>query len=150
MPQEEEGYSSVFDVASKLPKKKSLEKAGTAPKEEGQVVSHEEGSFPVEDLGVQFARYKKMHNEIKSKVENTFEKANMSPSQVKEYLSSPSQFSSKAWSEVQSTKKEFDQKLEQLVPQKADKEKEKKEESEDKAKPKKGGLVSKKRWLPMR
>lgn len=137
MPKNDE-FSGLFDMASKAQKKKQ---------EEPQKVRELPPEFIQQDIGTAFERYKKMHDEIKNKVESAYEEAHLSPHKLQEYVSDPTHFSATDWPQIQKTKRELDEKLKGLLPQKS--EEEEKAEGVTKEKRTKQGFVSRKRWLSM-
>lgn len=137
MPKNDE-FSGLFDMASKAQKKK---------KEEPQKMRELPPEFIQQDIEAAFERYKKMHDEIKNKIENAYEEAHVSPLKFKEYVSDPTHFSATDWPQIQKTRRELDEKLEEMLPQKS--EAEEKTEGVPKEKRTKQGFVSKKRWLSM-
>ncbi len=147
--------SSLFDLAKKLQKKKERE---PVKKEEGladtvipssaQVISPK--ASPEERQSV-FTRMKKMHEEIKNKIEQAFESAKISPRQMKTYTENPAHFPAKDWEEIQKTKKMLNEKLAKLAPGGSETKEvgtDIPEESEkEKLKKAKSGLLSRRRWL---
>ena len=154
----EGSYSSLFDMAGKGPKKKPEQKEEAEKKAEGEKKIPEgvpEIKTP-EDMKAAFEHAKKMHDELKRKIDSAYEKANISPRQVKEYIDNPKHFQQSVWNAIEKTKKEIQEKLQKLMPRgPAEKEEEQPPEAPPEGKkpppkkPKGGGLTGKRRWLTM-
>ncbi|MDB6081476.1 MAG: hypothetical protein JWO53_748, partial [Chlamydiia bacterium] len=94
-----------------------------------------------------FERCKKMHDELKNKVEDAFEKAKINPRLFQEYVSTPTNFAQADWSAIQKTRQEIKKKLDDLLPKKTEEEETPGVVSKEKRK--KTTFLSKKRWLSM-
>ena len=150
MPKEE-GSSSLFDLARKQQKKKadSASQVESKKEEPPSLVSPPATLLTTDEVAAAFQRCKEMHDELKTKIETSYEEANISPRKIQEYMSNPSHFASKDWEEMQKTKKQYDEKLKQFLPQGMELES-KEEEGQDKEKKKiKSSFMSRKRWLSM-
>jgi hypothetical protein len=141
MPKEE-GFSGLFDIVSRREKKKKKEQEEKAPLVQ---IPEKEKLPPIGNLDETMEKYKKMHDELKSGIEDSFSKAGLTPKKVEEYYSNPARFTLKAWREIQSAKEELEEKLERLLP--GGRRVKKTEEKETK-KPTKRQL-ERKRWLSM-
>ena len=140
----EKEFSNLFDLASKK-KKKEAEPEGKKGPSTPVGTSYEEFKIG-DDMNAAFERYKKMHDEIKTTLEDAYEKAKVSPKQIADFFSEPRHFDAAQWRAVQVTKKEVAQKIGELLPKKSEEES---PEKEEKVKKTKSGLISKKRWLSM-
>jgi len=136
---QEEQFSSLFDMASKKQKKKQEE--ARRPEISLEPLSSE-------DLQAEFERCKEMYQQMKSKIENAYEQAKVSPRQIKDFLDNPTHFSAKEWRQIQKEKDEYAQKLRELLPPTGDQEMKPEENDSSRQKTPKG-FVSKKRWLSM-
>jgi hypothetical protein len=148
MPKEE-GSSSLFDLASKQQKKKAEITPQIEPKKEEppSLVEQSSAILSADEIAATFQRCKEMHDELKTKIENSYEEVKISPRKIKEYMSNPTHFASKDWEELQKTKKQYDEKLKQLLPEGTELEP-KEEQGQDKKKIK-SSFMSRKRWLSM-
>jgi len=109
----EEGSSSLFDLASKQQKKKAQIAPDVEPKKEEppSLVEQPSAILTVDEIAATFQRCKEMHDELKTKVESTYEEAKISPRKIQQYLSNPTHFAKKDWDELQKTKKQYEEKL---------------------------------------
>ena len=148
MPKEE-GSSSLFDLARKQQKKKAeiAPKAEPNKEESPSLAAPPSASLAADEIAATFQRCKEMHDELKNKIESSFEEANLSPRKVEEYMSNPTHFAAKDWEELQKTKKQYDEKLKQFLPEGM--ELEPKEEQDKEKKKIKSSFMSRKRWLSM-
>jgi hypothetical protein len=140
MPKEK-GFSGLFDIVSRGEKKKK-EKEEAAPL---YPIPEKERLPPLGNLDETMEKYKKMHDELKSSVEDSFSRAKISPKQLQEYYANPARFTLQAWREIQSAKEDIEKKLERLAPGASRLKKEREKETK---KPTKKQL-ERKRWLSM-
>ena len=175
MPEDVSQPKNIFEAASKIekvrarkefaPKKETPQKEG--PKEE--LVGEERGKERVIVSEI-FLKGKKLHEEISSKVDFLFSKSKIAPSDYRQYVSRPQNFSQKQWQLLEEQRKKNENLLGELAekigakvptirePKKEaekplptkEKEPEKKPpEKEEKPKPKKPKIITKRQWIGM-
>lgn len=129
-----------------------FELAGRGKKQKEQVKAHEVLPLPKvpdnyvleENMEDVFKKFEKMHEEIKEKIENAYDKEQINLREINELMSNPKNFTSQEWKELEKMKREYEEKLQQLEKTVPEKELQK----EEKAKTK-GSCVTKKGWLSM-
>lgn len=114
MTEEKEVYSSIFDAASRLERKKAVEKAmseATAlarPKEKQPLLSDEE-------IAEKFENYKKLHNLIADRLDEVFVRHNLTPRKLRDYFSSARNFTHEQWRLIEKQKTIVEEMLAKLV-----------------------------------
>lgn len=146
--EKKEVYSSIFDAASKMERKKALGKVLS----EESFSGYQRGSAPLltdEEIAQRIEKYQELHNQIADKLEQIFVKSNLSPKQLHDYFNTPQNFTSDQWNLIEQQRQTIEKMLDQLVP----KQLKKKAKTDSKApkshqqKPKKMQVRS--RWMPM-
>ncbi len=138
-----EKYSSIFDAASKIERKKAFEKAlgdTDAPKEaeKGPQLTDQEVSERLE-------KYEKLHNLLADSLEQAFVKSNLTPRRLREFFSTSQNFTAEQWRLLEEERQKIDTMLEKLIPHPRTK------EEQEKAKQKRPQKMQvKSRWMPMR
>lgn len=86
----EENFSSIFDAAGKMGKKKPL------PEDSANLETADKAA-PVsdEDVDNRYIKCKTFHEKIKKSIEDAYEKANVSPRMISQYLETPTNFPEK-------------------------------------------------------
>ena len=137
-----EESSSLFDLAGKMQKKKE-------PPKEVERAAVERVPLSNEDLQATFERCRKMHEEIKNRVESAYDQAKVSPRRIQEYVNDPKHFPEKVWKEIQATKNQYEEQLKKIRSEfvKAGAEAEGESLKKEKVKQSKGTFISRKRWL---
>lgn len=143
-PDKKEHYSSIFDAASKIERKKVLDKAlGDAPEKP------KEAPPPLSDdeIAAKLTQYEKLHNLLADSLEEAFVKSNLSPRRLREYFNTPQNFSADQWRLVENERENVEKMIDRLLPQRAQKGPAQEVEKSQQVKPKK--MQVKSRWLPM-
>ncbi|MBS0637509.1 MAG: hypothetical protein JSS12_08350, partial [Verrucomicrobia bacterium] len=139
-----EKYSSIFDAASKIERKKAVEKA----------LSDEDASkaekLPLltnEEIAEKLEQYHKLHNFLADTLEQAFVKNNLSPKKLREYFSTSKNFSDEQWRLIQSERENIEGMLSKLLPSQLTKGEPSTQEKTKQKKPSK--MQVKSRWMPM-
>jgi hypothetical protein len=152
MTEEKEAYRNIFDAASKIERKKA-QKEGSPGAAEGNASAKNLPPLTREDLAKKLDQCKKMHKKIADKIEEAFVKNNISPAKLRDYLSSPKNFTDSQWRVIEEQRRAINQMLARITPKKSQKAAAEEEEGEDSGKgkgkkPKK--MQVKSRWISMR
>jgi len=141
--EKKEKYSSIFDAASKIERKKAIEKVleeGGGPGKLPQMTDQE--------MTERLEKYEKLHNLLADSLEQAFVKSNLTPHRLREYFSTSQNFSTDQWRLIEDERDKIDSMLDKLLPHargKAD------VQEADKTKQKKPTKMQvKSRWMPMR
>ncbi len=145
--EKKEVFSNIFDAASKMERRKAVEKAlsaGALARAEG-----EKGpSLTDEEITQKIQKYQELHNQIADKLDEMFVKSNISPKQLHDYFNSPQNFTADQWRLIEMQRQTIDKMLDQLLPERLKGEKIKPEsEKSEKQRPKR--MQVKSRWMPM-
>ena len=145
MTEEKEQFRSIFDAASKLERKKAVQKALAEAEEKREA----ERSAPMtdEELLERYERCKQLHNVLADRMEKAFEQSKLTPRMLKDYFDKPQNFTAEQWQIIQKQRELVDQMLAKLVKR----EEESKAPVSEKSKEKKPTKMQvKSRWIPMR
>lgn len=145
-------FTSIFDAVSKIERKKVVEKL--LLQETSQAASEDASgkkapALTDEEIVRKLNEYEKLHNLLADTLEKAFVKNNLSPNRLREYFSTPQNFSAEQWRLIEHERHNIDEMLDRLAPSararglKATSKTEKSEEQ----RPKK--MQVKSRWLPM-
>ncbi len=138
-----EKYSSIFDAASKIQRKKAMEKAF------GEADSLKEGAKLPEmtdkEVAERLEKYEKLHNLLADSLEQAFVKSNLTPKRLREYFNTSQNFSQEQWRLIEDERQKIEAMLEKLIPHPRAKEEQEKTKQK---RPQK--MQVKSRWMPMR
>ena len=146
MIKKKEVFSSIFDAASQLGKKKPKESVLPPPSMPKEATPQE--SDESLDVNKMFERCSSIYSTIKNTIEKAYTTAHLSPKEIEEFLSTPSNFSSYQWKLIQDQKKELSEKLQKLSQELLTKE-DLEQEKEPSKKVKSKGMIEKNRWVQM-
>lgn len=141
-----EKYSSIFDAVSKIERKKALEKVLSTDANVSGVNAEKLPLLTNEEIAQKLDQYHKLHNLLADSLDQAYVKNNLSPSKLREYFSTPKNFSDEQWRLIQNEKANIDQMIMRLLPNPTTKSEGASPGSEEK-RPKK--MQVKSRWLPM-
>src|SRR6266436_5769425 len=113
--EKKEVYSSIFDAASKLERKKAVEKAlREAESETGGALK----ATPLtnEEIAEKLDNYKKLHNLLADQIEQAFVKSNLTPRRLRDYFSTPQNFTTDQWRLIEQERETIDGMLARLIP----------------------------------
>ncbi len=146
---------SIFDEASKRPKKKKVvEKKKSFKLFDDIPPSNARGAY--KELGVEpemkeiFGKIDNMRQEIVTKMENVFQKGGISQDELGEYLHNPDNFSDQEWKFVSGRRDEIMNDLWKLVGKNTKEVHKKKKKKKVSGERKRKTLGSRKKWIPMR
>jgi len=135
MAKDRDGFSNIFEAASKMPDKKDATSKGSAAQ-----------SLTDEEIRERFERYKELHSVIQGKLDKAFHEHNLTQNDVLEYFDNRAHFNDKQWRLIQEQKEETKEKLTELVKKKKKTLEEKKAAAKGQ-KPK--SMQTKSRWIQM-
>mgnify|MGYP000910250207 CR=1 FL=1 len=146
MIKKKEVFSNIFDAASQLGKKKPKEPV-VSPRstEKEEALKQSDESLDVDKM---FERCSHIYSTIKNTIEKAYATAHLSPKEIEEFLSTPSNFTSYQWKLIQEQKKELSEKLQKLSQELLTKE-ELEKEKEPSKKVKSKSMIEKNRWVQM-
>lgn len=144
MTEEKEVYSSIFDAASRMEKKKSHK----SPEPAKEAAAQEKKPLLTDDeIQVQFEECKRLHNILADRIEEMLGRKKLTLRSLREYFNTAQNFTTKEWSLIQRQKELVQEMLTKLVPHEEEKQGSQKGKHEEKA-PKK--MQVKSRWISMR
>lgn len=129
---------SVFDMASKKAKEEK------AVEEKAASIESFKPFEKNEDIAKAFEKYKKLHEDIKNRIETEYKEANISQEKVREFIDATNELPEADQNRIKQVKQENQRKLKNLLPKKGESKKDLVQKKE-----KKKGVV-KKGWMPMR
>ena len=148
--EKQEKYSSIFEAASKIERKKVLEKVlsedtvGQAGKKEASPL------LTNEEIAENFEKYTRLHNLLADELEQAFVKNNFSLRQLRDYFNTSKNFTDEQWRLVKGEKDNIENMLSRLLPEALMRERG--DEIPEVAKPKQKKpkkMQVKSRWMPM-
>lgn len=150
MAEEKEVYKSIFDAASKLERKKALDKALTESRDDLSAVEEKAIVMTDEEMNQRFEQCKQLHNLIADRLEEVFVKNNLTPTRLRDYFETPQNFTERQWRLIEQQKSTVKQMLSRLIPHPIEPASVEKS-AEEKAKEKRPTKMQvKSRWISMR
>jgi hypothetical protein len=116
MTEEKEVYSSIFDAASRIEKKKSQKPTAAAPAEKEAEPVKKPPPLTDEEIKVQFEECTRLHNLLADRIELMLGVKKLTIRALREYFSTSRNFTANEWSLIQKQKNIIQSMLNKLVP----------------------------------